>query len=61
VSQLSPNLFAFGEEHIATVKRVMRYLRGTINVTLEYKANGRVDMIAYVDADHAGNHTTLRS
>jgi len=45
VSQLSQHLCAFGEEHFAAVKRVMRYLRGTINVALEYGADGRVDMI----------------
>jgi len=61
VFQLSQHLCVFGEEHIAAVKRVMRYLRGTINVALDYGADGRVDMIGYVDADHAGNHATRRS
>jgi len=45
VSQLSQHLCAFGEEHIAAVKRVMRYLRGTINVALEYEADGRYDWL----------------
>jgi len=61
VSQLSQHLCTFGEEHIAAVKRIMRYLHGTINVALEYGADSRIDMIGYVDADHAGNHATRRS
>jgi len=61
VSQLSQHLCAFGEEHIAAVKRVMLYLCGTTNVAFEYGANDRVDMISYVDADHAGNLLTRRS
>jgi len=39
----------------------MRNLRGTINVALSYEVDGKVDMIGYVDADHAGNHATQRS
>jgi len=61
VSQLSQHLCAFGEEHIAAVKRVMRYLRGTIDVALEYRTDGRMNMIDYVDADHAGDQATRRS
>jgi len=55
------HLCAFGEEYIAVVKRIMRYLQGTIDVTLKYGTNGRVDMIGYVNADHIGNHATRRS
>jgi len=61
VSQLSQHLCAFGEEHIVTVKRIMHNLRGTINIAIEYGASGRIDMISYVNADHAGNHATRRS
>jgi len=57
VPQLNQHLCAFGEEHIAAVKRVMRDLRS--NVTFKYGADGRVDMIGYVDLDHAGNHATF--
>jgi len=39
----------------------MRYLRGTINVAFDYGADDRIDMIGYVDVDHAGNHATRRS
>jgi len=34
VSQWSQHLRAFGKEHIAVVKRIMRYLRGTININI---------------------------
>jgi len=41
--------------------RVIRYLRGIINVALEYGAEGKGDMIDYGDTDHAGNQATRRS
>jgi len=34
----------------------MRYLRGIMNIAVEYGTSGRMDMISYVDTDHAGNH-----
>jgi len=66
VSQLSQHLCAFGEEHIAAfgeehIKRVMRYLCGTINVALEYRTDDKLNMFVYVDADHAGDQATRRS
>jgi len=35
----------------------MRYMRG-INVALEYGADSKVDMIGYMDAEHARNYAT---
>jgi len=61
VSQLSQHLCAFGEEHIAAVKRVMRYLRRTIDVALEYRSDDKLNLFGYVDADHAGDQATRRS
>jgi len=61
VSQLSQHLCAFGEQHIAAVKRVMRYFRGTIDVVLEYKSVDKLNLFGFVDADHAGDQATRRS
>nr|GFB38138.1 retrovirus-related Pol polyprotein from transposon TNT 1-94 [Tanacetum cinerariifolium] len=39
-----------------TVKRIFRYLKGTINLGLWYPKDYGFDLTAYSDADHAGCH-----
>nr|GEW95745.1 hypothetical protein [Tanacetum cinerariifolium] len=43
------------------VKRVFRYLRGTVNRGLWYPKDSSVALTAFVDADHAGCQDTRRS
>nr|GEY98184.1 hypothetical protein [Tanacetum cinerariifolium] len=38
------------------VKRIFRYLKGTINLGLWYPKDSGFDLTAYLDADHAGCH-----
>nr|GEZ54782.1 uncharacterized mitochondrial protein AtMg00810-like [Tanacetum cinerariifolium] len=49
------------EKHIHTVKRIFRYLRGTVNRGLWYPEDSSVALIAFADADHAGCQDTRRS
>nr|GFA14347.1 hypothetical protein [Tanacetum cinerariifolium] len=49
--QANPN-----EHHVSTVKRIFRYLKGTINLGLWYPKDSGFDLTAYSDADHAGCH-----
>nr|GFB83163.1 copia protein [Tanacetum cinerariifolium] len=49
--QASPN-----EHHVSAVKRIFRYLKGTINLGLWYPKDSGFDLTAYSDADHAGCH-----
>nr|GEZ20789.1 uncharacterized mitochondrial protein AtMg00810-like [Tanacetum cinerariifolium] len=49
------------EKHIHAVKRIFRYLRGTVNRGLWYPKDSSVALIAFVDADHAGCQDTHRS
>nr|GFD49299.1 uncharacterized mitochondrial protein AtMg00810-like [Tanacetum cinerariifolium] len=42
------------EKHIHAVKRIFRYLRGTINQGLWYPKDYSVALTAFADADHAG-------
>nr|GEZ46523.1 hypothetical protein [Tanacetum cinerariifolium] len=49
------------EKHIHAVKRIFRYLRGTINWGLWYPKDSSVALIAFADADHAGCQDTRRS
>nr|GFD33972.1 uncharacterized mitochondrial protein AtMg00810-like [Tanacetum cinerariifolium] len=49
------------EKHIHTVKRIFRYLRGTVNQGLWYPKDSSVALTAFVDVDHAGCQDTRRS
>ncbi|RKK64725.1 Retrovirus-related Pol polyprotein from transposon TNT 1-94 [Fusarium oxysporum] len=47
-------------EHVQAVKRIMRYLRGTINLGLAFSGPLR-PLVGYTDSDWAGDHDTRRS
>nr|GEV61648.1 hypothetical protein [Tanacetum cinerariifolium] len=49
------------EKHIHAVKRIFRYLRGTVNRGLWYPKDSSVALTAFADADHAGCQDTHRS
>ncbi|GJS39818.1 retrovirus-related pol polyprotein from transposon TNT 1-94 [Tanacetum coccineum] len=49
------------EKHLHAVKRIFKYLRGTVNRGLWYPKNSSIALIAYVNADHAGCQDTRRS
>nr|GFA68008.1 hypothetical protein [Tanacetum cinerariifolium] len=49
--QANPN-----EHHVLAIKRIFRYLKGTINLCLWYLKDSGFDLTAYSDADHAGCH-----
>nr|GEY94869.1 uncharacterized mitochondrial protein AtMg00810-like [Tanacetum cinerariifolium] len=42
------------KKHAHAVKRIFRYLRGTVHRGLWYSKDSSVSLIAFVDADHAG-------
>ena len=47
-------------EHVQAVKRIMRYLRGTIDLELTFSGPLR-PLVGYTDSDWAGDHDTRRS
>nr|GEX03332.1 uncharacterized mitochondrial protein AtMg00810-like [Tanacetum cinerariifolium] len=49
--QANPN-----EHHVSAVKRIFRYLKGTINLGLWCPKDFGFDLTTYSDADHAGCH-----
>ena len=57
VSQYSSNP---GELHWRAVKRIFRYLKGTVGHSLEYKRSDKI-VHGYSDADWAGNIDNRRS
>ncbi|GJW76013.1 retrovirus-related pol polyprotein from transposon TNT 1-94 [Tanacetum coccineum] len=49
------------KKHLNAVKRIFRYLKGTINMGLWYSKDTGMSLIAYSDTDHAGCQDTRRS
>ncbi|GJV68596.1 hypothetical protein Tco_1484105 [Tanacetum coccineum] len=49
------------EKHLHTVKRIFRYLRGTVNWGLWYPKDSSIALTEFGDADHASCQDTRRS
>nr|GEY06493.1 uncharacterized mitochondrial protein AtMg00810-like [Tanacetum cinerariifolium] len=49
------------EKHVHAVKRIFRYLRGTVHRGLWYSKDSSVALTAFADADHAGCQDTRRN
>ncbi|GJR18179.1 retrovirus-related pol polyprotein from transposon TNT 1-94 [Tanacetum coccineum] len=49
------------EKHLHAVKRIFKYLRGTVNRGLWYPKDSSIALTAYADADHVGCQDTRRS
>ncbi|GKA32572.1 retrovirus-related pol polyprotein from transposon TNT 1-94 [Tanacetum coccineum] len=49
------------EKHLHAVKRIFRYLKGTIDMGLWYSKDSCITLTAYADADHAGCQDTRQS
>lgn len=43
------------ENHFLVAKRILRYLQGTQNLEIFYKAGGNEELFAYTDSDYAGD------
>ncbi|CAN6351554.1 unnamed protein product [Urochloa humidicola] len=49
------------EPHFAALKRILRYIRGTLHLGLHLRPSSVTDLVAYSDADWAGCPDTRRS
>ncbi|GKB97873.1 retrovirus-related pol polyprotein from transposon TNT 1-94 [Tanacetum coccineum] len=49
------------EKHLHAVKRIFRYLRGTVNRGLWYPKDSSIALTTFADANHAGCQDTRRS
>jgi hypothetical protein len=61
VQQVSQFMASPRHLHMAAVKRIVRYVHGTIRRGLCYPAGTSLDLIAYSDADYVGCSDTRRS
>ncbi|GJZ81331.1 ribonuclease H-like domain-containing protein [Tanacetum coccineum] len=48
------------EPHLSALKRILRYVQGTLNYGLQLFSSSTSDLVAYSDADWAGCPTTRR-
>ncbi|GJS41936.1 retrovirus-related pol polyprotein from transposon TNT 1-94 [Tanacetum coccineum] len=49
------------EKHLKEVKRIFRYLRGTVNMGLWYTKDSGFELTGFSDADYAGCRDTFKS
>ena len=49
------------EPHLAALKRILRYLQGTLSLGLTMRRSSPADLVVYTDADWAGYPDTRRS
>ena len=61
VNQLCQFMHAPKNSHLAAVKRILRYLKGTLGLGLSFRASSDFSLTAYSDADWAGCPDDRRS
>jgi hypothetical protein len=61
VNYMSQFMHAPAMTHLKMVRRILRYVKGKLNIGLHFSANTSLDLFAFSDADWAGCLTTRRS
>ncbi|GJZ23929.1 ribonuclease H-like domain-containing protein [Tanacetum coccineum] len=61
VQQVCLHMHDHREPHFSALKRILRYVRGTLDYGLQLFSSSTTDLVAYSDADWAGCPTTRRS
>nr|GEX74595.1 retrovirus-related Pol polyprotein from transposon TNT 1-94 [Tanacetum cinerariifolium] len=47
--------------HLEAVKRILRYIKGTTHLGLSYPKGTSIEIVVYVDSDHAGDYVDRKS
>nr|GFA66255.1 ribonuclease H-like domain-containing protein [Tanacetum cinerariifolium] len=58
VQQVCLHMHDSREPHLSALKRILRYVRGTLDFGLQLYSSSTTDLVAYSDADWAGCPTT---
>ncbi|GJW68410.1 ribonuclease H-like domain-containing protein [Tanacetum coccineum] len=61
VQQVCLHMYDPREPYLSALKRILRYVQGTLNYGLQLFSSSTTDLVAYSDADWAGCPTTQRS
>jgi hypothetical protein len=61
VQQICLHMHDPHESHIAALKRLLRYVRGTVDFGLVLHRSPFAELVVYIDADWAGCPDTRRS
>jgi len=49
------------KEHLLVVKRVLQYLKGTLELDVFYAREDAIELFAYTDSDHADDYDDRKS
>lgn len=47
--------------HLLAIKKIMRYIKGTMDLGILYKRQGKIELRGYVDSDYAGDTDDRKS
>jgi hypothetical protein len=61
VQQICLHMHDPREPHLAALKRILRYIRGTLDMALLVRPSSQIELVVYSDADWAGCPDTRRS
>jgi hypothetical protein len=61
VQQVCLHMHDLREQHLAAIKRILRYVKGTLSHGLQLYSSSPASMVTYTDADWAGCPDTRRS
>ena len=61
VSLLSRFMHCASELHFKAAKRVLRYIKGTVDFGIMFKKSENLKLVGYSDSDHAGSCDDMRS
>ena len=49
------------ESHMLAVKRILRYVQGTLGYGIQYRRDGEEELVGFVDSDYAGDEDDRKS
>ena len=58
---LSRYMESLSKEHFTSAKRVLRYVKGTLNLGLSYKQGRELSLVGYCDSDYGGDSVDRKS
>ncbi|XP_071700028.1 uncharacterized mitochondrial protein AtMg00810-like [Rutidosis leptorrhynchoides] len=61
VSVMSRYMQSPKKSHLDIVRRILRYVKGTLGLGVTFKKGEECKLVGYCDADYAGDHETRRS